>query len=118
MFFIGQAAARLAGDRGQERAQFHRPLWQRCPLHVAGYGLDLAHLYVRPCVIRHSAQTIRLITAFHGIVMVFVIHGQQRAPVVLAQWQGQEVAVSVANNSMQYGHGEPAPRTMMLRCET
>ncbi|MEN3372628.1 DUF4160 domain-containing protein [Dechloromonas sp. ZS-1] len=77
--------------------------------------LDLSHLYVRPLTRQLRAGDLKMISVFFGILVAFSASKQQRdkAPFIIAMWQGNDVAIDIASNDVIWGQ-LPANKLLLV----
>lgn len=68
-------------------------------------GLDLSHLYQRPLARPLAASEIRVISAYYGVVVAFVVTRMRKPapPIVVALCEGAEVRIDVISNRVICG---------------
>ena len=68
-------------------------------------GLDIAHLYTRPPSQRPCVTDLRMISAYHGIIVALPMPKTKKptAPFLLAMYEGLEAGFDIAANKPIFG---------------
>lgn len=68
-------------------------------------GLDIAHLYTRPPSQKPRITDLRMISAYHGIIVAFPVSKTKKPtlPFVLAMYEGLEAGFDIATNEPIFG---------------
>ena len=78
-------------------------------------GLDIDHLYIRPPTRKLQQSESHMVSAYYGIVIALcqVKGGKQLSPFIFARCQGNEAAISVADNQIIFGE-LPGPKRHLV----